>query len=273
MDLRLRQVALVARSKADTVAALSAVLDLKPVHGSGNLAPYGLPAEGPMTEAGKRVLETLGVENLLFAVGSDFIEVMFPTRPDGATVGFMDRRGGDTGYMVILQTDDVDRFALLAEKQDVRITHRGQFPNYQDIHLHPRDCGGALLSMAKHLPVNVPDGSWYPAGTVWETSHASTAVSAIVAAEMRSADPEALARRWARLLDKSVRQDGAFWTIALDDGVLRFGLLAEGQREGFCGLDVKVRDRSRIEQGAQEFGVAIADDIVPICGVAIRLVE
>jgi hypothetical protein len=273
MDLRLRQVALVGRDKGDTVTALSTVLGLTPVHGSGNLARYGLPADGPMTEAGKAVLAGLGVENLLFAVGSDFLEVMFPTRTDGATVGFMDRRGGDTGYMVILQTDDVDRFKPLAEAEDVRITHEGRFPHYHDIHLHPRDCGGALLSMARHLPDNIADGAWYPGGEIWKTLPAHAAVSAIVAVEILSHDPHALAARWGRLVGKPAVRDGPASTIALDDGWLRFGPTAEGQKEGFYGLDLKVRDRARIERGARDFGIPITDDALVLCGMTIRLVE
>lgn len=273
MDLKLRQIVLVGRSKADTVRAMEAVLGLVPVHGSGDLSPYGLPAMGPMSEGGRKVLATLGVENLIFAVGSDFIEVMFPIRPDGATVSFMDRRGGDTGYMLVLQTDDVDRYEALAVREGVRIAHKAEFPHYLDIHLHPRDCGGALLSMARHLPDNVPDGPWYPAGTAWEGMAPSPAVSAITAAEMLGPEPEVLAGRWGRLLDLPVDRRGDRWVIRLDDGELRFGPTAEGRKEGFYGIDLKVRDRVRIEEGARAAGVAIEGNSLMLCGMTVRLVD
>ena len=273
MNLRLRQVVLVARSKADTVAGLQAVLDLAPAHGSGDLSPYGLPADGPMSEGGRKVLADLGVENLLFPVGADFIEVMFPTRPDGTTVSFMDRRGGDTGYMIILQTDDVEHYEALAAKEGVRIAHKAQFPKYLDIHLHPRDCGGALLSMARELPDNVADGAWYPAGTAWQERPGSSAVSAIVGAEMRSPDAEALARRWGRLLDLPVEATETGWVIAIDDAVLRFVPADGAQKEGFYGIDLKVRGRDRVVAGAQAAGIPIVGDRLTLCGMAIRLVD
>lgn len=273
MELKLRQVVLVARDKAETVAAMRAVLDVVPVHGSGNLSPYGLPADGPMSDGGRKVLEQLGVENLIFAIGSDFIEIMFPTRPDGSTVAFMDRRGGDTGYMLVLQTDDVDHYEALAVQEGVRISHKANFPNYQDIHLHPRDCGGALLSMARHLPVNAPDGSWYPAGTAWENLAGSTMVSAVVAAEMRSPDPETLAKRWERLLDRPAEQADGEWLIRLTDGVLRFGMADPGQKEGFYGIDLKVSDRVQAEQAVRDAGIPVGTHGFTLCGMNVRLVQ
>lgn len=273
MDLRLRQLALVARDKAKTVAQLAAVLDLHPVHGSGDLSVYGLPAEGPMSEGGRKVLAQLGVENLVFAVGSDFLEVMFPTRPDGATVGFMDRRGGDTGYMVILQSGAVSDYKALAEAEGVRITHEAHFPHYHDIHLHPRDCGGALLSVARHLPEDVPGGAWYPAGTAWEGMAPTSLVGAIVGAELASPDPAALAARWSRLLGRPAGQRGAVHEILLDDGVLRFRACAAGEKEGFYGIDMRARDRNRAESKARAQGLAVHDGVIPLCGMAVRLVD
>lgn len=273
MGLRLRQVVLVGRNKAETLAALRIALDLTPVHGSGDLSPYGLPAMGPMSEGGRKVLADLGVENLIFAAGSDFIEVMFPTRPDGATVSFMERRGGDTGYMLVLQADDVERYEALAEKEGVRISHKANFPQYLDLHLHPRDCGGALLSVARHLPDNVAGGPWYPAGMAWETMPESTAVSAVVGAEMLSPDPQTLAQRWGRLLDLPVEQQGEKWVIQLDDGVLRFGPGVNGQKEGFYGIDLEVRNRARVAEGLRRAGLVAERDCFKLSGMTVRLVD
>src|SRR5207302_835312 len=48
-----------------------------------------------------------GLENSVFAVGSTFVEVISPVR-DGTTAGrYLERRGGDGGYMAIFQVPDV----------------------------------------------------------------------------------------------------------------------------------------------------------------------
>jgi hypothetical protein len=273
MQLRLRQLCLVSQDKGRTVAELASILDMRPVHGSGDLSVYGLPSQGPMFEGGRRVLAELGVENLVFAAGTDFLEVLFPTREDSSTVRFMHRRGGDTGYMVIFQADDVGLFARRARAEGVRVVHEGHFPNYYDIHLHPKDTGGALLSVARHAPHNVPNGPWYPAGSAWEMKPPSGVVGAIVAAEFQSNHPEALAERWGRLLDIAVEQDAERCSLKLDDGVLRFVEATDGRGEGFSGFDVKVRDRARIAAAAAMRGTRIEHDMLMICGMRVGLVD
>lgn len=274
VELRLRQPVLVARDKDATVRLMETVLDLRPVHGSGDLSGYGLPAWGPMSDSGRALLDQLGVENLIFAVGSDFIEVMFPTRPDGATVGFMDRRGGDCGYMVVLQSADVGHYAGLAQAAGVRISHEADYPAYRDIQLNPRDTGGALLSVARHMPESEVGGAWYPAGTAWQGLPGSRAVSAVVGAELRGPEADALAARWARLLERPAEQVGEGWRIGLDGGgELRFRLAGEGEKEGFSGIDLRVVDRQRVAEGAKAAGIGFDGERLRLCGMDIRLVD
>lgn len=274
MHVRLRQVCLVAEDKQRTVADLAEVLDVRPVHGSGDLSAYGLPAWGPMSEGGRRLLAEQGIENLVFGAGTDFLEMLYPLREDATAARYRRRRQGDTGYMIILQADDVGHFADLARAEDVRIVHEAAFPAYADIHLHIRDTGGSLLSIARHLPDNEPDGPWYPAGTAWETLVApSRHVTGIVAAEMQSDDPRGLAERWGRLLGRPVGEHNDALVLALEDSELRFVPASDGRGEGFSGLDLRVRDRARIMLAAAARGLAVEGDVLMICGMRCRLVE
>jgi hypothetical protein len=272
MYLRLRQLCLVAHDKAGTVADLAEVLGMRPVHGSGDLSPYGLPARGPMSEGGRKLLIEQGVENLIFGAGTDFLEVLFPLREDAASARYLRRRGGDTGYMIILQADDVGGFARLARAADVRIVHEAHFPAYEDIHLHTKDTGGSLLSIARHMPTNEPDGPWYPAGSAWEAMEPSQNVVGIVAAEIQSEDPRALAERWGRLMALPVEMVDEISILKLDDGVLRFVPARDGRGEGFSGFDLKVRDPGQIYAAAAERGLGVTDGVLAICGMRVRLV-
>ena len=48
-----------------------------------------------------------GLTNAVFAVGDTFVEVVAPARP-GTTAGrYLERRGGDGGYMAIFQVRDL----------------------------------------------------------------------------------------------------------------------------------------------------------------------
>lgn len=273
MYLDIRQICLVAGDKARTVSILQDVLDIPVVHGSGDLSPYGLPARGPMSEGGRKLLNAAGVENLVFALGNDFLEVLFPFRPDATSERYRQRRGGDTGYMVIFQSDDVEHFAQLARREGVRVVHEARFPMYQDIHLHTRDTGGALLSVARHLPENVPGGPWYPAGTAWETMPRSGGVNGILGIELQSDDPELLAARWSRLLGLEPRSFNYGFSLALEQGELRFVEAQDGRGEGFSGFDLGVLDRKGVLARAREAGLPILQDGLEICGMRCRLLD
>src|SRR2546425_11952165 len=97
-------------------------------------------------------------------VGATFLEVVSPVR-EGTTAGrLLDRRGGDGGYMVILQTADLraDRARLAA--LGVRIVWQVELDDIATVHLHPRDLGGAIVS----LDQPVPPESWRWGGPEWQ---------------------------------------------------------------------------------------------------------
>ncbi|MBJ7409333.1 MAG: VOC family protein, partial [Phenylobacterium sp.] len=96
--MRLRQIALVGQ---DLEAARAEIVD---VLGLG--AAYADPGVGKY-----------GLHNAVWPVGDTFLEVVSPTR-EGTTAGrLLEKRQGDGGYMVILQTDDLaGARARVAEK-------------------------------------------------------------------------------------------------------------------------------------------------------------
>ena len=58
-----------------------------------------------------------GLENFLMPLGGDIIEVVAPFK-DGTTAGrLLDRRGGEGGYMIIMQTMDAEARRSEVERQ------------------------------------------------------------------------------------------------------------------------------------------------------------
>jgi hypothetical protein len=153
----------------------------------------------------------------------------------------------------------------------MRIVHEAHFPAYEDIHLHTKDTGGSLLSIARHMPTNEPGGHWYPAGTAWEAMEPAHNVAGIVAAELQSEDPKTLAERWGRLLALPVEPLGDGFVLGLDDGVLRFVPARDGRGEGLSGFDVKVRDREQICAAAARRGLGGENGVLEICGMRVCL--
>ncbi len=206
MMFRLRQVALVAHHLDAVVDELCATFGLSVCFHDPGVGEFGL-------------------HNALMVIGDQFLEVVSPI-DDGTTAGrLLAKRQGDGGYMAIYEVDDLDaRLAHLAT-HDVRIVWAGDFPTIRGRHLHPRDVGGALVSIDQP----VPNGSWTWGGPTWEAHHDTAVVSGIAGVTVAAADPAGMAARWTELgINHAVE------------------FVAAGTRgEGIDGVDLVASDRSR----------------------------
>ena len=161
MWIRLRQIALVARELRPVIDDLSAVLGIEPCYVDPGVGVFGL-------------------ENTLLPVGNQFLEVVAPIQAGTAGGRYLDRRGGDGGYMVITQTDDhAARRARVAEL-GVRVAWGFDAKDkaadgteeieYRCMQLHPRDTGATFFEIDEQggdraLEI---DGPWHPAGPDWQ---------------------------------------------------------------------------------------------------------
>src|SRR4051794_33174085 len=126
MWLRLRQITVVAQDMRRTALDLASVLGLEACFTDPSVKAFGL-------------------KNTLFPLGSQFIEVVTPTQDDTAGGRYMQRRGGDTGYLVIAQTDDGAPRKARATELGVRGTPDLDMPQEHLLgrQLHPKDTRGA----------------------------------------------------------------------------------------------------------------------------------
>jgi len=243
--MRLRQIALVASELEPVVADLSAVFGLG--------EPFADPG-----------VATFGLCNAVFPVGDTFLEVVAPARPDTTAGRLLERRRGNGGYMVIVQTDDlaVDRARLTA--LGVRVVWEIALDDAASLHLHPRDVGGAILS----IDAMKPRESWRWGGPDWPQRSRTDVVSRIAGATVQAADPDAMAARWAEVL--AVPRVGR--ELELEDGRIRFVRDVDGRGDGVAGFDLEVRDERHVAAAASERGLALRDGEVHVGGVVVRLV-
>src|SRR5579863_2800835 len=126
--MRLRQIAFIAHQIAPVAKQLEDVFGLK----------VGFRDPG---------VEVFGLKNVVMPVGGEFLEVLEPFRDDASGARYLARRGGDAGYMVILQEADALAHRERLEKQGVRVIARSRGDDYQYTHFHPADCAGVLMSI------------------------------------------------------------------------------------------------------------------------------
>ncbi len=249
--MRLRQVALVARELEPAVESLCDVLGVEVAfHDPG--------------------VEVFGLRNAVMPVGDTFLEVVSPDRP-GSTAGrLLERRAGDGGYMVIVQSQarDADRARLGA--LGVRIVWEAGLEDAATLHLHPRDVGGAILS----LDWMDPPESWRWAGPRWREAIRTDATTGILGVELQASDPAAMARRWSEVLAQPATREGGAEAIALPDGgEIRFVPDRDARGEGVSGLVVAAADPEGIRRRARARGALREDGALTLCGVRIALVE
>jgi hypothetical protein len=258
MWLRLRQIALVAEELAPAVDDLTAVLGVE--------VCYRDPG-----------VKTFGLENALMPVGNQFIEVVAPIEEGTAGGRYLERRGGDGGYMVITQCDDHGPRRRHVDELGVRLVYSFEVPGeFRNMQMHPKDTGGSFFEIDEQLGEGAhdPDGPWEPAGGKgWKEHQRLDVVSGIAAAEVQGDDPEALAARWAEIAELPVQRDDAGRPcLRLDNATVRFVPCTDGRPEGLGGIDVTVVDRDRLLAAARERGCYRSDDLVYACGMRIGLV-
>ncbi|MDP6691838.1 MAG: VOC family protein [Alphaproteobacteria bacterium] len=253
--LRLRQIALVAEELAPAVDGLTDVLGLATCYHDPAVGKYGL-------------------ENALLPVGTNFLEVVAPLdiKEDTAGGRYLKRRGGDGGYMVILQCDNVEERRARVGELGVRVANALNYGDFTGIQLHPRDTGGCMLENDQTEGDQAPDGPWHPAGKDWRDAVRTERTLAMVGAELQSPDPGALAARWGEILAVPVTKGASGAAeIVLDNATLRFVDVADGRGEGLGGVDLKTADRAAILAAANERGLAVNGDSVTICGTRFSL--
>lgn len=194
-----------------------------------------------------------GLQNAVVALDDTFLEVVSPITAGTAAGRLLDRRGADGGYMVILQTDALCADRARLARLGVRIVADIQLPDMHALHLHPKDTGGAMLSLDAPQPL----ASWRWGGPRWP--HDADRSKRIVCCELRAAAPAALAARWSELLARPCEPCDAGHRIALDGGELRFAQASSPQHEGIYALDLCDR-------------TAAYPTEITLCGVRIRCV-
>jgi hypothetical protein len=249
--MRLRQIALVGQ---DLAAATAEIVDVLGLGGA-----YADPGVGKF-----------GLTNAVWPVGDTFLEVVTPVQP-GTTAGrLLEKRGGDGGYMVILQVDDIAVARGHIQAAGARVIEQFDLKDRVSMsHIHPKDIGGAILSVDQMIP----PANWKWGGPHWRDNVRDDVSVAVVGGELQGDDPESMARRWAAVLGLTAEPMSGGWRIGLDGGELRFVAATDGRGEGLGVFDVAVRNPAAVRARAQARNCVGADGGVVLCGTRVRLVQ
>ncbi len=255
--IQLRQICLVARNLESTIEDLEQVFGIRRCYVDPGVGKWGLV-------------------NTLLPIGRNLIEVVAPVQDDTAAGRYLDRRGGDGGYMVICQADS--RATQQAVRQraldhGVRIAWEADRDSWNICQIHPGDMRAAFFEIDWDA-ANDFAGNWEPAGgTAWFDKVDQSVTVDYAAVELQGPDPVGLAELWGAVAGLPVRRDGSVLHMALNNVDVRFVEATDGRGYGLGGLDLEVADRQRIVAKAKERGCPATEDEVTVCGVRFRLLE
>ncbi|NRF71351.1 VOC family protein [Aquincola sp. S2] len=208
--LRIRQAVLVARDFDAAVEALRATLPLAEPFNDPEVAQFGL-------------------RNGVMALGDTFVEVISPVQDGTAAGRHLERIGGDGGYMVMFQLDDIAAARARIRRLGLRVVYELDREGDTDIHLHPADVPGAIVALDR---MDHP-ASWRWAGPAWVAkAPAQIGPGHVTGATLTAREPTKLASTWAAALGAEAQGD----RIALDGGELRF---VPGERDGISAFHLE----------------------------------
>tara|TARA_B100000003_G_scaffold59209_2_gene52738 strand:- start:612 stop:1343 length:732 start_codon:yes stop_codon:yes gene_type:complete len=196
-----------------------------------------------------------GLENAVMPLGTDFLEVVSPIEENTTAGRYLDKRGGDGGYMVIIQVDDFDRSKSLVNNYKIGIVWDTDLPEAKAIHLHPKQMGGAIVS----LDWMNPKESWKWAGPEWN-NHITDDIKGIDGIEIQASNPEEMFNRWKDILDVSNINESEK-KIYLDNTWI--GFIDEDDRgPGISAFSLIANNKELLMNKAKEYGFLREDNIV-----------
>jgi hypothetical protein len=215
--VRLRQAVLAASELGPLAEQLSAALGLN--------EPFRDPGVG-----------LFGLQNAVFALGDCFLEIVSPTQPDTAAGRYIERHGGDCGYMVMFDLEDLGAARTRAAEREIRTVWEIDLPDISGTHLHPADIGAAIVS----IDGSQPYGSWRWGGPEWTGRIGEGgAPGRLAGVTLAVAEPAAVAARWSHVLGVPLSGDGAVGgdaVIALEDAEVRFVAAEDLNSEGLVEI-------------------------------------
>lgn len=213
--MRLRQAVIAAGELEPAVELLQRELGLGEPYRDPNVAEFGLC-------------------NAVFALGDCFLEVVAPLRAGTAAGRFLER-GGEGGYMAIFDLRDLESARARAQALGVRTVWRLDLPDISGTHLHPRDIGGAIVSLDSSRPY----GSWRWAGPDWTARLGTPAAGALCGVVVSVAEPEKVARRWGEVLGAQLAEHAGAPLLGLEQSWVRFDRAAPGAPERISAIALR----------------------------------
>ena len=248
--MRIRQLVFVSEERDKLASQICNLLDLKETYHDAGLINFGL-------------------ENVLIPLNDTFFEIVMPVQKNTTAERFLKKRNGEGGYMVIVDVECFEKEEERINSSDIEIVWQGDRREEEirarTIHLHPKQVGGAILSLDKMEPAN----AWLWAGTNWEKDINLKLVDCLSGVIMQSDNPSNLCSKWEKALGVK-RSSSDEITIQLDRSKIIFVDDTDGRGEGVSAFIVKSFNKEKSIENALDMEV-MQNNEISLGGVKIIL--
>jgi hypothetical protein len=257
-SMRLRQLAVVTRDTEAVEADLFAMLDLEIAWRFDGVDKHGLGT-------------------VFIPVGNDFFEIVLAAEPGSAADKFIERRGGQGGFVVMIECGDLVAARERVEGCNGRIVDAGDTPDLGAyFQIHPKDTAGTYLQLVQPygLGAGEDDGPWIYGGADWRDARRIHLATGIAAAEIQADDPAEAARSWSLLLDVELGADTAGNPVLqLEQGSLRFVEATDDRGPGLGAFDLSSPDPEEVRHRAAARGCVDESGVIVIGGLRMHVVQ
>ena len=170
-----------------------------------------------------------GLRNAVFALGDTFLEVVSPIQ-DGTAAGRLLEQRGDCGYMVMFQVAELVAARARAAEQGVREVFEVDLDDMTEVHLHPKDMRGAIVSLSSPQPPT----SWRWGGEDWERRSVPLEVLGV---QIEVSEPTEVEDRWQAVLGAPTASAGVQFTgDTAERGIVEITLAAADRAQGLVEI-------------------------------------
>ena len=248
--MRLRQLVFVSKERDRLAKEICDVFDLKEAYNDPGIISFGL-------------------ENVLIPLNDTFFEIVMPVQENTTAERFFEKIGGEGGYMIIVDVKNFEQENERVENSEIKIVWNGNRQeegiHARTIHLHPKQVGGAILSLDKMIP----EDEWLWAGTNWKEHINKSLVDCISGVILQSSDPNKLCSQWELALGKK-RDSSSALNISLDQSNISFIKDLSSEEDKIYAFVIKTLDREAVIENAKLKGFLINGEIY-IGGIKIIL--
>lgn len=252
--LRLRQVGVVTRDPKPVEDILTEVLGLELAERFPGIDQYGLGTA-------------------FFPIGNQFFEVVHSAVTGTSADRLIEKRGGDTGFIVMLETLDLDAVKATAYTLGIQIVDSLENAKGKYLQFHPNDVGGTLLAVYEIAgdDAGAADGAWMYGGDHWKRARRTDVVSGIAEVVIECKTPQLVAQTWLQLAGGELAEAPTGQRLQLTGSTIRF--VAGREDRGLTELSLVASDVAQIWERANSVSSAWAKGLCRIGGLDVVFEE